>query len=605
MGDGRWVKPGNEFQSALWLPDDCDYDPDLPDYFVRWSAEYLRWPDGFRAGEAVRWSAWQLDHLIRPMFGLVRKKDGRRAIRTVFFLSARGNGKTSWNAGVGVFGLAGMEEPAAEVDLFAVSREQAERMFRVTAAFVRQNQLLDQALDVAERSRRMRYPAGNGSLVVRSGDAKAELGLNPSMAFIDELLSQKNRELWDAVKTAMGKRPESVLITTTTPDVDVESFARTEYEYAKMVERDRGLDSSYLPVVFEAGKDDDPHDYQTWVKASPALADGFLDREVYERESNAAKLDPTKLHAFKVFRCAIWAEAGHGFLDMTQWDANAVDFGGVPLSELDCWMGIDLSSTSDLTSVCLLWWSQGEDKSDRAYALWKHYSTQAKFEELDKLTRGRWRVWSQSSAVNLEIVPGNWIDNQRVADYVVGVAETFRPESIGLDSYLSRQMFQMLGEDGEGLPVQLLSQTGRSMQAATNRVSDMVSANRLLHNGDPVARWCAANTAVKYDYQGFPKIIKMNEDQRYRIDATAALCMAMDRRLAWEREGGEFEAQAFLAEDLLADEPEGQSYVGLPVDAPVRTRPDPGGRGEEREAWNLDDPALLADDDLLDPIVVE
>ena len=574
---GRWVKPDKGFRSPLWLPDDCDYDGDLPAQFEAYSETLLRWPDGFRAGEPVVWATWQLDKIIRPMLGIRRRKDGRRAIRTVFFLSARGNGKTSLEAALGLFGLTGMDEPSPEIDLFAVSREQAERMFRVAAAFVRSSSLLDGTLDVAERTRRMRWSSRNGALVVRSGDAKAELGLNPSMAFIDELLSQKNRDLWDAVKTAMGKRPESVLVTATTPDVNVESFARTEYEYAQSIAADRTLDPSYLPVIYEAGKDDDPHDYQTWIKASPALEDGFLDLEIYEGESQAAKLDPTKLHAFKVFRCAIWAEAGHGYLDMTQWDKNATDLEGVPLDELDCWMGIDMSSTSDLTSVCMLWWDKTDDI---AFTLWKHYSTQARFEELDRLTRGKWRVWSSSDAVNLEIIPGNWIDNQRVADYVTAMSETFQPVSIGLDSYLSREMFRLLGEDGPDLPVQLLSQLGRSMQAATNRVSDMVATNRLLHNGDPIARWCAANTAVKYDTQGFPKIIKMNEDQRFRIDATSALCMAMDRRLEWEREGGEFEAQAFVLDDDAYDEdpprPPAGSKRSLPVGRPRRrNRPVP------------------------------
>ena len=47
------------------------------------------------------------------------------------------------------------------------------------------------------------------------------------------------------------------------------------------------------------------------------------------------------------------------------------------------------------------------------------------------------------------------------------------------------------------------------------------------------------------DNQGFPKIVKRDLDPNVRIDAMAALTMAVDSAVAWERDGGEFEPQAF------------------------------------------------------------
>ena len=44
-------------------------------------------------------------------------------------------------------------------------------------------------------------------------------------------------------------------------------------------------------------------------------------------------------------------------------------------------------------------------------------------------------------------------------------------------------------------------------------------------------RWCAQNTEVTYDGYGFPKIVKRDLDPNVRIDAMAALAMAVDRRL--------------------------------------------------------------------------
>ena len=117
-------------------------------------------------------------------------------------------------------------------------------------------------------------------------------------------------------------------------------------------------------------------------------------------------------------------------------------------------------------------------------------------------------------------------------------------------------MFQLLGEAG-GLQVDLLSQTGRAMHVATERTQTLVGKRRLFHNGDPVARWCAANTEVVKDAMGYPKIVKRDLDANVRIDAMSALTMAVDRMNAWERDGKVDEIKVFTYNDepASADKP--------------------------------------------------
>ena len=539
---GRWVKPVG-FVERLWLPDGCDYDPVTPDRFEDFSRSYLSFPDGFRAGAPIEWASWQLDRLIRPMLGVRWKASGLRATRTAFFLAGRGNAKTTLAAAVALWGLLDPEETNPEIDLFSLSRETAHRAFRVIANLVRANPVLDGGLNVSAHIRKITAPAVGGELVVRSGDADAEMGLNPSIALVDELASLRTRELWDAVKSAFGKRPEGLLITMTTPSLDVGKFARLEYDNAKQIAADRSLDPTYLPVLYETSERDDPWSEKTWHKANPGLKSGFLDIGIIRQEAADAQRDKTREHAFRVLRLAQWAQAGGGFLDMTAWNDCATDFDGLAeLAELPCWMGLDMASASDLASLAVLWW---DNEQDIAYVLWKHWSTTAMMERLNQHTGGQWRVWCDSDAVSLRLFRSDWIDDYGVAEDVMEMAGRYHPVSVGIDSYRGKKMYQLLGEQG-GLTVDHLSQTGRAMQAATERTQAMVGKRRLYHNGDPVARWCAVNTEVTYDGYGFPKIVKRDLDPNVRIDAMAALTMAVDRRLAWERDGGVFEPQAFV-----------------------------------------------------------
>ena len=120
------------------------------------------------------------------------------------------------------------------------------------------------------------------------------------------------------MKSAFGKRPEGLLITMTTPSLDVGKFARLEYDNAKQIQADRSLDPTYLPVIYETSEKDNPFVRKTWVKANPGIESGFLDERIIAQEAKDAQRDKTREHAFRVLRCAQWAQAGGGFLDMTR-----------------------------------------------------------------------------------------------------------------------------------------------------------------------------------------------------------------------------------------------------------------------------------------------
>ena len=538
---GRWVKPKG-FLDKMWLPDGCDYDPSKPDLFEAFSSE-LVFPDGFMEGKPIVWAPWQLDKIVRPLLGIRWKTSGLLATRTLFFLAGRGNAKTTLASALGLFGLADTDVLAPSVSLFSVSRETAQRMFRVVSQLIRGNKDLDAHLNVSVRGRQVLFPETGGELVVRSGDADAEMGLNPSMALIDELASLRNRDLYDAVKSSFGKRPEGTLLMMTTPSLDIGKFAKQEFDNAQQIAADRSLDPTYLPVIYQAGEKADPWAEKTWHTANPGLRSGFLSMDILRQEAADAQRDATRVHSWRVLRLAQWARAGGGFLDMTAWREGATDFEGlVDLEGLPCWVGLDMAGTSDLASVCFLFW---DDEQDICYALFRHWSTTAMMERLNQHTGGQWRVWCESPAVKLRLFHGDWIDDDGVAEDVMELAMKYHPVSVGIDSYRGKKMYQLLGEQG-GLTVQPLAQTGRAMQAAVERTQAVVGKRRLFHNGDPVATYCAQNAETMVDGMGFPKMVKKDLNPNVRIDAMTALTMAMDRRLAWERDGEQvFRHQVF------------------------------------------------------------
>ena len=548
---GKWARPGG-FTHKIWIPDGADYDPTLPEHYLEFCASLLRFPTGFRAGQPMEWMDWQRDLIIRPTWGLrweAGPREGLRVIRKRFFLSGRGTAKSTGAGTEGLWAPNALPPAEVDVDLYAVSAEQAALLYEIIVKIINASPALDEDYTIHHHGRRVKYECEGkrGTISVRTGDAKAELGLNPDVAFMDELLAQKNRHLYDAVATSFGKKPEGLFGMMTTPDVTVHSFARQEYQYAKRVVADRSLNPTYLPVIFEADPQDDPFDRKTWIKAAPGLG-VFQDEGEYVEWAERARDNPLALQPFKVYKLALWADAGTGFINMESWADNVAKFPKKGrLKKMPCFFGLDMSTAHDMTSLCILWW---DAKNDTCWTAWRHWSTEKMTAEMDEVTGGRWKIWRDDPAANLRLCEGSWIEIKEVADEVIAEAAKWKPVWVGIDTWRGSEVKRYLGEDGADLPLQTLHSGGKQMQAATERVEGMVRAGRLKHTGDLIAAWCAQNAEVSHDRDGYPKLQKMDGNRRLRIDAIAALCMATDRMLAWERE----------------EEPEPTHRIWLPLD---------------------------------------
>ena len=531
---GRWSNEGEHRSTPFWIPEGAVYDPAIPDQFNLFCYSCLTWPHDYKHGLPVEWEDWQEDEILRPALGLRWSHTGLRVVSTAFVFGARGFGKTTLGAALSLFGLGPMGVNAPEVDVLARDREQAMRVFDYVELFLRNSEYLSEHMNFLTSKRIVESPETDGKLTVRSGDAKAEQGLNPSLAIVDELMTHPNSQLWTAVQKSTGKRREVLIISLTTPWDDPEVFAKKEYDKAKRISKNRGILPSYLPVIFEPDPGDDIYDERTWHKGNPALKSGFSNIEKYREEAVTAKEDPVEERSFKIFRCAMWQDAGAGMFLMDKWDAAGGDLPDhVYLRSLPAYIGVDMSGTSDITSLCIVWWDAEEEC---AYVAWHHWCTESTRKLLDKWTERSFTRWADEESTKLEFVESNFISSETVANTVAGYCALFNVVGIGIDSFRSHELNALLGEEGARLPVMMLRTTGYSMSPALDRTRALVRNGALYHTGDPVARWMAANAEMKNDSDGNPKLVKTDlVSHRKKVDAIAALLMAIDRRLFHER----------------------------------------------------------------------
>jgi len=150
---------------------------------------------------------------VRAIYGRL-SKDGRREIRLAIKSEPRGNGKTGLLAGLALCHLLGPEcEARGEIYSAAYNKLQSALIFAEMKAIV------EAVPDFAARVNIQRYGKiievmegeGAGSTYESlSADDKRAHGLSPTLWIYDEFAQAPNTDLLDNLKTAMGKRSESL-----------------------------------------------------------------------------------------------------------------------------------------------------------------------------------------------------------------------------------------------------------------------------------------------------------------------------------------------------------------------------------------------------------
>ncbi|KKK46055.1 hypothetical protein LCGC14_3164450, partial [marine sediment metagenome] len=188
-----------------------------------------------------------------------------------------------------------------------------------------------------------------GTYRVICSDAGSSHGFNTHIAVVDELHTQKNRELVDALETSTSARTSPLLVHITTSDFEREgSICNEKHAYASQVRDGIISDPEFLSCIYEATRDDDWTSEEVWYKANPNL--GVSKSIEYMRQQcKKAQEVPSFENTFKRLDLNIRTEQDERWLVLEQWDAcGASEVDPADLEGQPCFAGLDLASTTDI-----------------------------------------------------------------------------------------------------------------------------------------------------------------------------------------------------------------------------------------------------------------
>jgi phage terminase large subunit-like protein len=467
---------------------------------------------------------WERERVIVPLLSIV-EYDARwrryvRRYRELYLSTARKNGKTALIAGLVLYLLVADGEEAAEVYGLALDKDQAGLAWRVAARMVALSPVLRRRLTVATSKGRIVDPSTASFFAVAAGDAEGNLGEEPSAAYIDELLTQPSRALYDAIRTGFGTRAEPMMILVTTADNDPTGFAASERSWSERVLADPELDHHRLVVLYAAPKDLAWDSDEAMAAANPGLGE-YLDPRILRAERTKAIANPAAQRAYEQYRLNRQSSAIGRAIDLDIWDAAEPLGLADDLDGRTCYAGLDLASTIDLASYCLDFPADdgGHD------ALWRVFTPEARLGALDRRTGGKASAWAAAGL--LTITPGDVIDYEAIKVALRADAERYDLREIAYDRWGATQLSSDLVE--EGFPLIQTGQGFASMSGPTKEFLRLVASRRYRHGGNPVIRWQAGNLTTRTDPAGNLKPDKSRSADK--IDSLVAAIMALDRAI--------------------------------------------------------------------------
>lgn len=467
-------------------------------------------------GQPFTLRPWQ-EVIVRKIFGSLTE-EGLRQYRRALFLFPRKQAKTQLAAAIADFCILGAGLKGQTILLAASDREQASHLFEKACEMIEADSFLSKQVRILESKKRIETRQGRNVLKVISADGRRQHGQNPSVVILDEVHTQPNRKLHDALVTAFGTRREPLMILISTAGNERGTLIHDEYVYACNVRDGKVIDPSYLPVIYEASPEDDWTDEKTWAKAMPALGD-FVPIENFRLELARAKADPSQESAFKQYYLNLWVAAATKWLNREAWELcgkHPVDW--TKLKGKRCYAGLDLANTSDLAAFVLVF-----PMLDGSYqVLWHGWIPEGYATERDaKGSNTKYLEWSRMGLITL--TDGHVINHKVVFDKICELGKLYKIEKILADPWNCAQMASWL--TGKGFEVEMFRQGFGSMNEPTKHLGVLLAEEKIHHGNNAVANWQADNAVTLRDGQGNIKFDK--ESSAEKIDLMVALVMAL------------------------------------------------------------------------------
>ena len=415
---------------------------------------------------------------------------------------------TATAAAIGILCAIADNEPGAEIDLVANSRHQAKIAFKQSSNFC---ESVDKEKKIFKRYRdTINIPKTKSIIQVLSSDAMGNDGYNASCFILDEFHASRSWDLYNVLKSSQGMRSQPLSIIITSAGFLLNGYPCYEHRQTCIdILKGNKVDDSQFSAIYELDEEDDWLDESNWIKCAPSLGQtvqiDYLRDQVQSVKNNPSLETGVKTKNFNIFCQSKNVWIPEKYLKDVWHKVDVDDF-----IDEDCYMGVDLSSVSDITASAIMFPPNPERAVHPDKYVFKPYVYLPVDHLAENTNEEMYRLWYRQGF--LDCTPGNVVDYDQILKDQIDIYNKTYLQNVAYDEWNASSW--AADAYAEGLPIKGYSQTVGNFNKPTKTFEMLIRSGKVIIDYNPLVRWCFNNVEIKTDINGNTKPIKGGSSNR-------------------------------------------------------------------------------------------
>lgn len=342
-------------------------------------------------------------------------------------------------------------------------------------------------------------------------------GYNPSSCILDEIHAYPDDSLYNVVKSGILARTNPIIILISTAGTTIPSFCYTMFENGKNILNGTVEDDSFLVMLYTLDEADDYNDPENWIKANPALGT-IISEEDLMIEYNQGKNIASQLPNFLTKHLNLFVEGSDAWIpEEVLQRANTPFKLEETLDPRPVYIGLDLSSTRDLTAAVLLFWDEATDDYQVKPIFWFANNPNRHLRQggVDL------RPWIRSGYI--QECKTETIDYDLLFEAFARINQEYNIVAVAYDRFNSGLIIPRLEEIG--INCVPFDQTPKAFNFPLKFLEKLIYDGRISFGENPVLLWNMRNIVLYQDGNGNIKVMK--NKSRDSVDGAVSLAMAV------------------------------------------------------------------------------
>ena len=397
----------------------------------------------------------------------------------------------------------------------ATKKRQSKIVWNEMKKFIEADPDLEELFDVKEYKLLITAKSTKCTIEALSKEAGLDDGFRPLFASVDELHQMKDNSVYKALYNGTRNMDEALVSMITTRGFDVNSFAYEMDTLAVNILRGTVRMDDMFADIYTLDDDDDPFDESVWIKSNPLLASTEKGMEQLRTEAATAKaMGGQELRDFLTKSMNIWVtRTENTFVDAHKWKEAACDLTLDDFVGERCWVGVDLSSGGDLTTVSIEF-----EHGGGAY-LWSHsFMPRGRLTEHVQTDLAPYDLWEKQGLITVTGGETDFrIDYGFVVNELAEIVESYDLDvrGIGYDPHNADAFTADL--ERFGAPLIKVVQSAKSLNDATVDMQLLVKSGMFAYDrANELMAWSFVNAKLTYNSFGECKVDKMDGRKDYR-----------------------------------------------------------------------------------------